>query len=213
MGTHKNTGCSLVSCRAINIYDTYNKCISYFFGVWGFWKINIAKGERWKMRLYVLRNPWVTANLNIEILFILCYNSFLEWLYLPVSSVSGYMPFQFGQLIRVSGELRELNFTNWRKAEQTCLHSLKVKHYGAPHLRCLNTFLARKCSGALTYLWTTGLFSTKAFTFLSAGGQVHGSFMIPWHSPWLSDREWEMISSWSSAVDAFSLTLPQKYKL
>lgn len=119
-GTHKNTGCSLVSCRAINIYDTYNKWMglfSFFFVFWSFWKIDFAQGERRKMRLYVLTKPWVTAKLNIEILFILRYNSFPQWLYLPVSSASGYTAFQFRQLIRVSSEWRELNFSNGRGAQ------------------------------------------------------------------------------------------------
>lgn len=128
--TQKITGCSLLSCRAINIQymmHIINAWCMFFLVFWSFWKFNFAKGERRKMRLYVLTKPWVTAKLNIEILFILCYNSFPQRLYLPVSSASGFTPFQFRQLIRVSGEWRELNFSNWRGADHSCLHCLKVK--------------------------------------------------------------------------------------
>lgn len=88
----------------------------FLFVFWSFWKIDFAQVERRKMRLYVLSKPWVTAKLNIEILFIRRYISLPRWLYLPVSSASGYTPFQFGQLVGVSSEWRELNFSSWRGA-------------------------------------------------------------------------------------------------
>lgn len=60
------------------------------------------------------------------------------WLYLPVTSASGNMPFQLRQLIRMSGKCREVNFINWRGVEQVCVACLKVKSCGLLLLRYLS---------------------------------------------------------------------------
>lgn len=147
-----------MSCRVRNTYDIYiyTVCVCiYIYIVYMYVYVCIykyiyihtsllpfevsAKSSWWeaKRQLNVSAKHWMAAKPNTEILLILDCNSFLRCLYLPVSSASGYTPFQFGQLIRRTGEWRQLNFSSWRGAAQSCLPCLKVRSYGTLLLRYL----------------------------------------------------------------------------
>lgn len=161
-----------------------------------------AKSSWWeeKRQLNVSAKHWSKST---EILLIPHYNSFQWCLYLPVSSASGYMPFQFGQLIRRTGEWRQLNFSSWRGAAQSYLPCLKVRSYGTLLLRYLLMFFSfrgRIGQKKLSHpdiqvnnrlvlhkndkMWAqTSISQQTAFTFTPAGGQLASSFIISWYSP------------------------------